>query len=389
MQVAHLPVEILRQPVPLSITESWQKHNTLDEVIEIEFTVRQAAPEAISEINHDDFISCVRRRGQFVLTSSYDGTVRVQIVGETAPIFTLTLDEQPKVVEWIKIGTSEAEDSMFITGGFGQVARLWVWNVAKASVECVAACRGHKETILSLSSSTTIAGCNVNLFASSSFDSTIKVWSASPEETDLSEETGGISHKRKSENKIPVRIPRLTLAGHRNMVSRVCWLADVASTPKLISCSWDQSIRLWDVGVGAGDQVVAPKCGEARCIMVGSPLHDLSASPNGILVAASDNKVRRYDLRAKDALAQIGFQGHNSWLTAVAWAPHRPDQFITGSVDKVVKLWDARRVSAPLYDLMGHRDMITSVDWAPPHDNKHYILSASADGTAKIYHYPT
>ncbi|VDK37807.1 unnamed protein product [Taenia asiatica] len=285
------------------------------------------------------------------------------------------------------LGAVESDDSLFVTGGFAQIIRLWVWSIAKTSVECVAVCRGHKETIMSLASSSSIPGCNADLFASSSFDSTIKVWSANPEKTDLVMETGGISHKRKSEDKIPVRIPRVTLAGHRNMVSRVSWYSEgvtLTTVPKLISCSWDQSIRLWDVDAGSGSQTAASKCGEVRCIMVGSALHDLSVAPQGVLVAASDNKVRIYDLRAKDPLAQIGFQSHEGWLTSIAWAPHRVDQFVTGSVDRVVKLWDTRRTSAPLFDLMGHQDIVTAVDWALPDKNgQHYIVSASADGTAK------
>lgn len=91
------------------------------------------------------------------------------------------------------------------------------------------------------------------------------------------------------------------------MVARVSWYNETGSssgTPKLLSCSWDQSLRLWDVDAGGGavatdNDNVAPKCGEARCIVVGSALHDLSAAPQGTLVAACDNKVRIYDLRAK------------------------------------------------------------------------------------------
>ncbi|KAL5110821.1 hypothetical protein TcWFU_008599 [Taenia crassiceps] len=388
-----------------TLDEFLSKKQITLEVIEIEFTVRQGAPEPLSKISHEDFISCVRRRENWyesiksinyfrsIITGSYDGTVRLQDVKGSEPIFTLSLGERVKTVEWIKKGAVESDDSLFVTGGFAQFIRLWVWNIPKASVQCVAVCRGHKETIMSLASSSSIPGCNADLFASSSFDSTIKVWSADPEKTDLIMETGGVSHKRKSEEKIPVRIPRVTLAGHRNMVSQVSWYSEgVNSTtvPKLISCSWDQSIRLWDVDAGSGSQTAASKCGEARCIMVGSALHDLSVAPQGVLVAASDNKVRIYDLRAKDALAQIGFQSHGGWLTSIAWSPHRADQFVTGSVDKLVKLWDTRRTSAPLFDLMGHQDIVTAVDWAPPDKNgQHYILSASADGTAKVYHYPT
>ncbi|VEL17127.1 unnamed protein product [Protopolystoma xenopodis] len=106
-------------------------------------------------------------------------------------------------------------------------------------------------------------------------------------------------------------------------------------------------------------------------------------------------------------MASIGYRGHTAWLTSCAWAPHRPEQFITGSVDRTVRLWDQRNLQVSLYDLIGHSDMVTAVDWASPvialaraqphqadHDIevstpqvKHYILSASADGSAKIYHY--
>ncbi len=39
-----------------------------------------------------------------ILTSCYDGTIQLQTVDKADPIFTLSLEEQPKVVEWIKIG---------------------------------------------------------------------------------------------------------------------------------------------------------------------------------------------------------------------------------------------------------------------------------------------
>lgn len=84
----------------------------------------------------------------------------------------------------------------------------------------------------------------------------------------------------------------------------------------------------------------------------------------------------------------IGFRGHSKWISAVAWAPHRTDQFVTGSVDRSVRLWDTRNPRCSLYDLMGHQDMVTDVDWAPPtQQQQHHIVSASADGTAKVYNY--
>ncbi|VDL43100.1 unnamed protein product [Hymenolepis diminuta] len=364
------------------------------EVVSVEFTVRQEAPEAIRSINLDDYVSCVRRSGKLILAGDYCGNVKLHTVKSADPLVTITLEDKVKCLEWIKKGSKASDDSIFVSGDFNQNIRLWVLNVEKNSLECAAICKGHSNTVMSLAATSSIPGCQANIFASGSSDNTIKIWSASPDKSDLSFETGGISHVPKSEVKIPVRIPRLTLGGHRAMVTQVCWYneggvgASPATTaPRLLSCSWDQSLRLWDVDVSCGSDNVtdaAPKCGEARCVVVGSALNDLSAASQGILVAACDNKVRIYDLRAKDALAQVGFQSHSGWLTSVAWAPHRSDHFVTGSIDKMVKLWDTRRISAPLYDLMGHQDMVTCVDWTQPdEDGQHYIVSSSADASVK------
>nr|CDS34261.2 ribosome biogenesis protein wdr12 [Hymenolepis microstoma] len=375
-----------------TLDEFLKKKSLTLEVISIEFTVRQEAPEAIQSINFDDYVSCVKRSEKLILVGDYCGNVQLHTVKSADPLLTITLEEKVKCLEWIKKGSKASDDSIFVTGDFNQNIRLWVLNIEKNSLVCAAICKGHSNTVMSLASTSSIPGCQANVFASGSSDNKIKIWSASPDKSDLSLETGGISHVPKSEEKIPVRIPRLTLAGHNAMVTQVCWYNEggagaisTAAAPRLLSCSWDQSLRLWDVdakcdGGNDKDVAAAPKCGEARRVVVGSALNDLSASPQGILVAACDNKVRIYDLRAKDALAQVGFQSHSGWLTSVAWAPHRSDQFVTGSIDKTVKLWDTRRISAPLYDLMGHQDMVTCVNWAQPdEDGQHYIVSSSAD----------
>lgn len=317
-------------------------------------------------------------------------------VDTTTPIFTLVTKEKVKCVEWINLSDVPNEDSLFLSGGFDQIIRLWAWNRSTMTVDCSAIYRGHKETVMTVATSFRPDDKSRRLLASGSWDTMIKVWSASPEGTDLVEETGGIAHVKKSDSKINTRIPLLTMSGHREVVTKVFWLREEAdcesatpSSSKLISCSWDHTIRIWDCASASAS------AGELRCIVSGSALQDLSAAPQGVLVAASDNKIRIYDLRAKEALAQVGFKGHLSWLTCVSWAPHRTDQFVTGSVDRTVRLWDTRKLTASLYDLMGHTDMVTGVDWAQPFTNgdsetdspQHYILSCSADGSAKVYRY--
>ncbi|KAA0200044.1 Ribosome biogenesis protein WDR12, partial [Fasciolopsis buskii] len=309
------------------------------------------------------------------LTGSYDQTVQVWDLCNSSRVLRLELDEKVKCVEWLEFDKlisfltflrsdpDGAQKALFVTGGFDQSAYLWSWDMKTNHVKCIANCRGHSETIMTVASGPPSSKLDTRLFATGSWDGTVKVWSADPEVSDLTEETGGIGHTRKSLSKIPTRIPRMTLAGHRETVTRVCWLdnqsqkqANSGAAFQLISVGWDHTLRLWDCQVESGSQT--------------------------------------------EALALIGFQGHTAWLTSVAWAPHRDNQFVTGSIDRSVRLWDTRNPRSSLYDLMGHSDMVTDVDWAPPTkpnkssatDNsdsvRHLILSASADGTVKVYEYP-
>ncbi|CAL8105151.1 unnamed protein product [Calicophoron daubneyi] len=368
------------------------------EIIEVEYCEKQKPPVYTREINQDDLISSVRRREQYILTGSYDGTVHAWSLNDDSPAFRLELKDKVKCVEWLTLGQSQAT---FVTGGFDQSAQLWVWDMKSGNVTCAAACRGHSETVMTIASQCPRSSTTEPLlFATGSWDCTIKLWSADPKPTDLTEETGGIAHIRKSTN-TPTRVPRMTLAGHRETVTRVCWLqtttkstsesSNQSTSSKLISVSWDHTLRAWDCLTGSQEKGGT----ETRSVVSSHAFNDADAAPQGILTASSDNRVRIYDLRAQEALALVGFQGHAAWLTSVAWAPHRDNHFVTGSIDRSVRLWDTRNLKASLYDLMGHTDMVTNVDWAPAVDcpksggdtPQHYILSSSADAIG--FHQPS
>ncbi|KAA3672054.1 ribosome biogenesis protein YTM1 [Paragonimus westermani] len=382
-----------------SIGEHLTGRQIVSESLEIEYCVKQQAPTYVAGIDQEDLISSVKRYKDYVLTGSYDGTVQIWTAETPKQLQSIQLEDRVKCVEWL---TVDSDQATFATGGFDQTAQIWVWNIKTNTTTCAAVCRGHSETVMTIAAQPVSAvGVDSQLFASGSWDGTIKLWSASAKETDLSEETGGIVHTRKSTNKIPTRIPRVTMAGHRETVTRVCWLpvsssytsntdrpSGSAVHSQLLSVSWDHTLRVWECQSGAGS--------ELRSIVSSHAIHDADAALQGILTASSDNRVRIYDLRAREALALIGFHGHTAWLTSVAWAPHRDNQFVTGSIDRSVRLWDTRNTRASLYDLMGHTDMVTDVDWAAPihtgtgkaEDARHYILSSSADGSVKIYRYP-
>ena len=86
------------------------------------------------------------------------------------------------------------------------------------------------------------------LLASGSFDNNLKVWGASLQErSDEADDEGGDSKRAKGGNQAVTRTPVMTLAGHKEGISGVCWEEDKSS---VVTASWDHTIRVWDTEMG-------------------------------------------------------------------------------------------------------------------------------------------
>ena len=75
--------------------------------------------------------------------------------------------------------------------------------------------------------------------------------------------------------------------------------------------------------------------------------------------------------------------GHNSFITSIAYHPN-PDShtLLSASLDGTAKLWDTR-TGGCIGTLRGHTDVVLSAVYHP--QNPNLALTASADGTAKIW----
>uniref|UniRef100_A0AC35THE0 Ribosome biogenesis protein WDR12 homolog n=1 Tax=Rhabditophanes sp. KR3021 TaxID=114890 RepID=A0AC35THE0_9BILA len=101
-----------------------------------------------------------------------------------------------------------------------------------------------------------------------------------------------------------------------------------------------------------------------------------------ILTGSVDPVTRLWDLRSKEgAMVKCSFQSHIGWVTAVDWCKTRDHLFITASHDKVVKMWDVRSPKANLYNMIGHEDRILCADWS----NSELIASGGVDATVKTF----
>ena len=102
-------------------------------------------------------------------------------------------------------------------------------------------CRGHERSI------ETIAACRESaMFASGSWDNTIKLWSGKLVGQSDAETGEEGSQAKKSKGGGVTRTPLQTLGGHKEAVSGLSWL----NKTELASASWDHTIKIWDMELG-------------------------------------------------------------------------------------------------------------------------------------------
>jgi len=119
----------------------------------------------------------------------------------------------------------------------------------------------------------------------------------------------------------------LTLTGHQDGVNMV-----IVSNKKLISCSKDSTIKVWNVDNGLLEKTLEGHVGNIFTII---------ATKNNILYSGSkDTSVKKWDFLSGMCLHT--YAGHTMSVNAIAVS----DQYIlTGGLDKSVKVWEYGGIS--------------------------------------------
>lgn len=164
----------------------------------------------------------------------------------------------------------------------------------------------------------------------------------------------------------------MTLAGHKEGISGVTWFD---SKTEICSASWDHTIKIWDTELG----------GMKQELVGNKSFFDVSYSNQSklLITAAAERTLRLYDPRSKDGtLVKSAYTSHTGWVTCCDWrGDDNGIQFLSGSHDNVLKLWDLRSFKTPLFDLSGHTDRILCCDWSCGK----YVISGGADNDMKIF----
>jgi hypothetical protein len=159
-----------------------------------------------------------------------------------------------------------------------------------------------------------------------------------------------------------------TFTEHSGMVQSAAFSPDGRS---ILSGSWDNTLKLWEVGTNRKLLTFVEHTGW---------VHSIAFSPDGrtALSGSADKSVILWDVTTSRKLCT--FTEHTAPILSVAFSPDGCTA-LSGSQDKKLKLWDVA-TGKLLRTFAGHSEMVTSVTFSP---DGRAVLSSSADKTLKLW----
>jgi WD40 repeat protein len=134
------------------------------------------------------------------------------------------------------------------------------------------------------------------------------------------------------------------LRGHERHVSACAFNP---AGDQVVSGSWDNTLRLWQVGRGSSGDLIA------QAVLRGheSTVMACAFNPAGdqVVSGSEDNTLRLWQVgrgSSGDLSAQAVLRGHEHWVTACAFNPAGDQVVSAGGYDNTLRLWDIRDIHA-------------------------------------------
>ncbi|CCA74344.1 related to WD40-repeat protein (notchless protein) [Serendipita indica DSM 11827] len=166
-------------------------------------------------------------------------------------------------------------------------------------------------------------------------------------------------------------VPR-TLRGNQGSIWAVVAFSHDGS--RIVSGSFDKTIRVWDADTG--QTLGEPLRGHEHWVTT------VGFSPDGsLIVSGSDDKtIRLWEMDTGRPLG-VPLLGHDSSVLAVAFSPDG-SRIVSGSEDNTIRLWDTETGQPSGEPLQGHESSVCAVAFSPDGSR---IASASEDKTIRIW----
>ena len=209
--------------------------------------------------------------------------------------------------------------------------------------------KGHNGPVKSVSFDETVLR-----LASLGEDGLVKIWSTMEQSQELE---GYPSDAKKSKMQLnEMRSPLVTLSAHSQSGSRCLWCKGTFSN-ELITCGFDNTLKVYDLDslkVRASytrDRPYSAMDRSLKCHLIAS--------------ACFDTKVRIYDVREGNEVVMLqSADAHDQLVSCVGWSPDRSHEFISGSYEGLVKLWDLRSPKVSLYDIKTSTGKVLDCLWS-------------------------
>jgi len=172
------------------------------------------------------------------------------------------------------------------------------------------------------------------------------------------------------------------LRGHGDSIT--CLKTSLEDPDRLLSGSRDKTINVWQLEI-THEQLVK---GTVQKRLVGHHhiVEDIDISSDGqyCLSASWDQSLRLWNLGTGEATKQ--FRGHTNDVLSVAFSPDNR-QIVSGSRDRTIRLWNTIGVEkwkSSTQEGTSHKDWVTCVRFSPGSENNPIIVSAGWDKRVKV-----
>ncbi len=173
---------------------------------------------------------------------------------------------------------------------------------------------------------------NSKIIASGSHSGEVKLW-----DTD----TGACTH---------------TLEGHADTVTGLDFSRDGTL---FVSCSDDESIKVWTLANGPSPTVVHTLTGHEESV------RGVKLSPDGTRIASGscDSTVKIWSVQSGELLLTLEGHKKGCGVLSVGWSPDGR-LVASGGADRTLRVWDVAEGKEAMEPLKGHDDHVTCVEWS-------------------------